>query len=67
MSSLSDEDKAYRDSLAPGDRALYDYFSRMPAKPKSRDGVFRLDTAIGPELTIGDCTPELWAKIGCNG
>ncbi|UOE50930.1 hypothetical protein MTO98_07545 [Mucilaginibacter sp. SMC90] len=67
LDSLSDQDKAYRENLAPGDRALYDYFGNMPAKLKDQAGTFKLDSAIGPELTVGDCTPELWAKIGHTG
>ena len=67
LASLSDQDKAYRENLSPGDRSLYDYFGSVPAKSRSWDGVFKLDAAIGPELTVGDCTPELWAKIGHTG
>lgn len=67
LDSLSDQDKAYRENLSPGDRALYDYFGSMPAKSKSQGGAFKLDAAIGPELTVGDCTPGLWTKIGHTG
>jgi hypothetical protein len=67
LKSLSEQDKAYRENLAPGDKALYDYFGSMPAKSKNPSGTFKLDSAIGPELTVGDCTPELWGKIGHTG
>ncbi|WP_426584262.1 hypothetical protein [Mucilaginibacter sp. R-33] len=67
LNSLSVEDKAYRDSLAPGDRALYDYFDSMPAKPNNHPGTFKLASPIGPEPTVGDCSPELWVKIGHIG
>jgi|GEM_PF-5252389 len=67
LNSLSEENKAYRDGLAPGDRALYDYFGSMPSTPKNQSGAFKLESLIGPELTVGDCTPELWAKIGHTG
>ncbi|UOE47808.1 hypothetical protein MTO98_25700 [Mucilaginibacter sp. SMC90] len=61
---MSDEDREYRDSLSLQDRALYDYFSSSPAKPKDPDGRFTLEWALGPELTVGDCIPEFWASIG---
>ncbi|SEO10662.1 hypothetical protein SAMN05192574_105326 [Mucilaginibacter gossypiicola] len=64
LDSLSEKDREYRDSLSLRDRALYDYFRSSPAKPKDADGHFTLERALGPELTVGDCTPELWARIG---
>lgn len=67
LDSLSEKDRAYRDTLAPQDKALYDYFSSSPAIPKNQNGGFTLESALGPELTVGDCTPELWAKIGHTG
>ncbi|WDF80768.1 hypothetical protein PQ469_12195 [Mucilaginibacter sp. KACC 22773] len=64
LASLSEKDREYRESLAPGDRALYDYFSSSPAMPKSPNGGFTPGHALGHELIVGDCTPELWEKIG---
>jgi type II secretory pathway component PulC len=64
LESMSEKDKAYRESLSLQDQALYDYFSMSPVKPKNANGGFTLESALGPELTVGDCTAELWAKIG---
>ncbi|MET3606960.1 hypothetical protein ABIC74_000802 [Mucilaginibacter rubeus] len=64
LASLSEKDRAYRASLSVQDQALYDYFSMSPAKPQRTNGGFTLESALGPELTVGDCTAELWAKIG---
>jgi hypothetical protein len=64
LESLSEKDRTYRESLSLRDQALYDYFSMSPAKPKSTNGGFTFESALGPELTVGDCTAELWAKIG---
>lgn len=64
LETLSEKDRAYRESLSLQDQTLYDYFSMSPAKPRSTNGGFTLESALGPELTVGDCTDELWAKIG---
>jgi hypothetical protein len=66
LESLSEKDRIYRESLSLQDQALYDYFSMSSAKPKSTNAGFTLESALGTELTVGDCTAELWAKIGSS-
>jgi hypothetical protein len=64
LNSLSDQDKAYRESLSVRDRALYDYYNNNQAATGNKQGGFTLEKLLGSELTVANCTPEFWAKIG---